>query len=684
MLTAPEFDELWTDLSAIVAEADLTEYLQQRIYEDSTHGLLGSDGEYVFSVDSVDRLVAPQPAVINNGRVLFAPNMEFELAGFNRLAAYEVSGGRLAWEIGGDRAETAGKFAGHFFLGPPLSSDGKLFALAEVQGELRLLVLETKPDGVEKIWSQPLVVPVLSIVNSEDRRRHGLIPACSQGVVVCPTGTGAVVAVDFASRRLLWSYRYDSTLAVPMPGQQPFPANIGRGNRQAIIESEGDGWRDGNAVIANGRVFITPTDSEEIHCLNFADGKLLWKSPREQGLLLAGADGERAVVVGQDRVDGLRSGDGQPLWSVHVTTPAGSGVWMADRYLLPLSSGEIASLDLATGRLLARSKLPDGQRPGNLAAVDGALLSLSAQGVIGFRGVADVESLIAARIAKNPQDAAALAARGELRLHRGEFETGLADLRTAIALKPEPYVKSVLAAALLEGLRTDFDRYRDSVPELERLTDNPQQRNEFLWLVAQGLKQQGEPVVSMQRLLPLMDGALNEFTAERFGSPWTAHTDRRLSGWFAELYRTASAKDRSEMDRLILARLPSDAAGDAKESLRRFLQVFGFHPAAVGARLRLAKQLDPDADPVTFHAEWSRLSEDTDPKIAGPATGVFGAGSCRGNGSTTRHCGWSRWSGGSRTSTATPANRAGNSPNACGGSPTLSPSPSFRSRGRKA
>ena len=38
-------------------------------------------------------------------------------------------------------------------------------------------------------------------------------------------------------------------------------------------------WIDASVSIVDGRVLVTPQESDALHCLNLADGKLLWKSP---------------------------------------------------------------------------------------------------------------------------------------------------------------------------------------------------------------------------------------------------------------------------------------------------------------------------------------------------------------------------------------------------------------------
>src|SRR5581483_3565574 len=172
--------------------------------------------------------------------------------------------------------------------------------------------------------------------------------------------------------------------------------------------------------IVGGRVLLTPRDSAELHCVDLLDGKLLWKRPRGSGLFVAGVVNDHAVVVQRNSLEAFAMSDGRPVWtsSVVIPPPAGRGLLLDRRYLLPLSTGEIATLDLDTGRILARSRLPEGQLPGNLAASHGALVSQSVRDLLGFASEPEIESQVASRLDKNPLDARALSWRGELRLHR--------------------------------------------------------------------------------------------------------------------------------------------------------------------------------------------------------------------------------------------------------------------------
>ena len=72
--------------------------------------------------------------------------------------------------------------------------------------EIRLVVLSAKTGKLD--WSQQLCVVEQSILQDPERRAGGATPSFADGVLVCPTSAGAVVAVDATTRNLLWGYQY--------------------------------------------------------------------------------------------------------------------------------------------------------------------------------------------------------------------------------------------------------------------------------------------------------------------------------------------------------------------------------------------------------------------------------------------------------------------------------------------
>ena len=102
------------------------------------------------------------------------------------------------------------------FLGAPLPINGKLYVLLEQSGILRLVCLDPKnlvavPGQTRKpalVWSQKLGRPNNSLPQDSIRRFQGATLAASEGIIICPTNSGAIVAVDTMSRSLLWAHAY--------------------------------------------------------------------------------------------------------------------------------------------------------------------------------------------------------------------------------------------------------------------------------------------------------------------------------------------------------------------------------------------------------------------------------------------------------------------------------------------
>ena len=88
----------------------------------------------------------------------------------------------------------------------------QLFVLADYRGEIKLLALQLRKtrDGdrivahPDVLWSQTLIAPNEGVVRFPLRRMAGLSPSYAGGVLLCPTTSGAIVAVDPARRLLLW------------------------------------------------------------------------------------------------------------------------------------------------------------------------------------------------------------------------------------------------------------------------------------------------------------------------------------------------------------------------------------------------------------------------------------------------------------------------------------------------
>ncbi len=558
-LTDGALTRLWTEINISAngpgvrnaneaINAALSAHARRRLFRDAAAGTLSSDGRTVFALEELDP--SNSNAVANAMRGMAEPTAT------NKLVAYDLAGGRMLWEVGGPRGAKPVELSGHFFLGPPLPLDGRLYCLAEVQGDLRLLVLEQTADrGAVKIdWSQTLVAVDRPVSSSPLRRLAGLSPSFADGILVCPTSSGAVIAIDIVRHLLLWGHPYTSTAAVD---SVEFAAPMFRRARTVSPSvddaDEKSRWVDSLPLIADGRAIVTPRDADVLLCLDLVDGRLLWSLPRGEWLYPACVVEGRVVLVGRDGLAAFQLSDGKPVdtFASIGVEPAGRGVRVGSRYFLPLANGEIATVDLNSGRILARAKLSEGRVPGNLIAGAGAIVSQSAGDLIAFAPLRDIETQIAEQLKADSQQAAALALRGELRLHRGDEAAGLADLRESLRRQPDPRVKSILAATLLAGLRGNAALVHDRAAELETLTYDPQQRNEFLRIYAKRLEEAGDRRGAFTQWMRMAETARFLNDLDPITSSHAVRTDRVVRARLVEMVEAASPEEREVFDAIV-------------------------------------------------------------------------------------------------------------------------------------
>lgn len=574
--------------------AHLFTLLQETLFRDVTWGSLSTDGRHVFAVVASDLSVAHSPERQRLlARVPAAPPPT------NKLIAYDLHGGRLLAEIGGPRDDPALPLGGYFFFGPPLVDRGRLFVLAEAAGVVQLLQLrmvDQPTPHFEMEWTQALAAPGRLLSEASLRRLAGMAPSAAGSLLICPTTAGLVVAVDPVQQRLCWGYQYDSL--EPARIIDPRQAALLRTSLALDTAEETTRWLEPYPVIAGGRVLLTPRDSDELHCLDLLTGTLLWKRPRGQNLMIAGVvDNQHVVLVGVNTLEALRLENGEPAWShpVSIPVPSGRGLLLGRRYLLPLSTGEIATVDLQDGRILARTRLEDGISPGNLAAGRTVLVSQSLRDLAGFAPESHLEAEIAARLSKNRLDPVALSRRGELRLHRGDLEAGLADLRLAFQTQADPQTSRALASALLQCLRIDFDKYHHTIEELDQLELDPSTRQEFLKLLAESLAERGRITESLKYYLRLIQSAVTDSSWLRIDDDLVARGDRFLQGRIASLYQQAQDAQRQELDAEIQRHLAAASEADLAVQ-RHLLRYLGHHPACVPLRQRVLEH-DLATDP---------------------------------------------------------------------------------------
>jgi len=614
-------------VSTNVNLSQLQMFLDQRLWRDMTAGTLSSDGKYVFAVEKLDYHNRGARYVNRFGQV-----QQTGLNASNQLMAFDARSGKLAWHIGGKEGDGEDqkplRLAGHFFLGPPLPLGEQLFCLADYRGEIRLLALEVRKErGADGkmhpkprlLWKQTLVFPNEGVTKFPLRRMAGLTPSYSGGVLVCPTTSGAVVAVDPARRLLLWGYVY--------------PMNTGTNSRTSRFTTRSRGlpsnpydaesrWLDAGVTIADNRAILTPRDSNELHCVNLVDGNLIWKRTRGSDLYVAAVFDGNLITVGANRINAIRISDGEQSWKqpTPLPAPSGRGFQTGRFYHIPLQTAEVATIDLKSGRILARTKTRSGTVPGNLVSADGLIVSQSVGRMMGFKPFDAIQQEIAAKLKTKANDAEALALRGEIRLRGGDEPGGLADLRKSIAVKPADRAKSLVASNLLEGLRLNFAEFRKFRPELENLLTTDAQRARYHHLLAAGLHEVGEHREAFLQYLKLAGPNTGRWKLQKLGGGLRVRGDRWLRSRIADVFAKSSKTEQRQLVTELQRQLDVAAKETGPVALRRFVNAFGRLPTTQNARLELTKRLNDDNNALELEFLLQALRTSPDLETAGYAT----------------------------------------------------------------
>ncbi|MEY4613888.1 MAG: hypothetical protein RL179_1861 [Planctomycetota bacterium] len=627
------------------------------LFENTSLGCLSSDGRNVFCVE--DLSVPPPPSANpymningiqnNNGR---APNKEVNDAIlFSKLQAYDLITGKLRWEIG-ERDEKSDLGDTHF-LGPPVPVSGKLYVLTEKQQELRLVTLD--PTTGKLLGIQTLVTTRDKLEQDVGRRTQAAHLAYGEGILVCPTNSGALLGVDLLTGSLVWAYMYRDKTESPESNDPNRPRINGmfprRGNSGLMNPSFNNQWKVTAPVIQDGKVIFTAPDARAIHCVNLRDGTKVWTQNRqEEDLYFGGVYAGQALVIGRKTCRGIDINNGNTTWTLETGVPSGLGVASDNIYYLPIKESnsakepEVCAIDVARGKILAHTRSRKTEIAGNLIFHEGAVISQTTSDVAVYPQLAIKLEQIDLLIKSNPNDPLGLTERGELRLNKGDLKGAIDDLKKVLAQNITPDIKDRARAKLFEAFTDYFQQdfnaaepflaeyealckvdVRAGAEEKERLeteAEGRRRRTNFLCLVAKGRESQG-------RLIDAFD-KYQEFAASSQSDDLISVLDEpsvRASGevWAQGRIAAMVAKATPENKKPLEAKIQSNweqllKKGPTLDELKKFVGFSGsLFDVGREARLKLAERLldDPAALLLAEQVLQPVLSES--PALAGRA-----------------------------------------------------------------
>jgi outer membrane protein assembly factor BamB len=455
-ILAIEFEtgkRLWLESS--VASAEPSELAgvgadgSDRVFDDATSGNLASDGRLVFAVEVAPESLSSIEAAVGGfgfGRGMGRPPSAW--SGGNVLRAYDLAnGGSLRWQFPETRRhEQADAIdSSTWFSGPPLVAGNELYVLVEEGGEVRLECRTTEDGHVR--WQQPLASyddrETITSSEARSRRLAGLTPSLVDGVVICPLGAGCVVAIDTATRSLLWSHTYARVTAED------------RGQGGASLAAAGEP----SAVLSDGFAVLAPYDAPGLFCLRVRDGKPAWPQLKRGRYRVAGVVDRRLIVLTDTAVESLDVATGNRVWRLplaDVGRPSGRGILTPSSYLLPLDTPEVVEIGLADGRIKGRSPSRGGTVPGNLVAHRGEIISRGIEFLEVFHQEAALESRIETARTGVPSSPWAAYWGGQVAIEHGDVKRGLDLVSQAVASHALKLPPGDFSATLVRALERDF------------------------------------------------------------------------------------------------------------------------------------------------------------------------------------------------------------------------------------
>ena len=587
--------------------------LGERIWDDYLFSSISSDGDRVYVIRDLTMSK-------NLGRDLFggfglpAGDPDSRSAGTNRLCAYELaSQGKLVWEV--DGAANRGELSGAFFLGAPLWVGQSLYSLAEIKSAVYLLAMDRRTGKLQ--WRQQLAGLEANILLDQQRRLQAAVPSYDSGVLVCPTGAGVVVGVDLAKQSLAWAYRYRTN---------PNPAKQLR-NRGRVVVAKSDHWSDAAIVIEDGRVIISPPESDDLHCLDLLSGKSLWKQKRGDFSWIAGIEEDLLLLVGKTKLSALNLLDGTAMWPEgplrlpEEALPSGRGFFSDGKYYLPLTSAEVVAVDLKTGSISGRARSRDGRVLGNLICHRNSVISQTGQQLECFDLVDVLRSNAQQQLSADPEDVTSLRILGEIAYNEGQLSQAVEFLERSLSGEAENLrTKEVLMECLKVALDEDFARYQDRLALLRELHESTGAgQDELLRIEAEGLFKTGELLGAAEACIELFQGTVltDQLQEMRRGH----QTD--LTCWMRcqmdLIWQEASPAEKEEIGLSFSTLLEKAESSSDRSELTNFVRCFGTLPLCEPALLQLAEGNLSAGQLLLAQQQFLSLIDSQDPAIRGAA-----------------------------------------------------------------
>ncbi len=238
------------------------------------------------------------------------------------------------WIVATRELDDDDPLAGCTFLGPPLPSNGAVFVLAETDRTISLLKFDARSGQL--LMMQPLCIVEASILSPTEAFRlpTSSLLTVANGLIICPTETGLLMAVDPLLGEIKWVQSYAN----------PQRNNVDRSHRDQL------GWSDPPHA-SGSSIYHLPRLSDDLLSINAQTGERQWQVARNEAKYIATVTASDVIVVGERWVRGIARNDGKTLWTSEVGVVSGRAAALQDAIVVPLKNGSVATVDLKTGQV---------------------------------------------------------------------------------------------------------------------------------------------------------------------------------------------------------------------------------------------------------------------------------------------------------------------------------------------
>lgn len=436
----------------------------ERILQDTIFSQIASDGKMVFCI--------PNPGVAtsaNDWQRYRSDRFESptDLRKYNEMCGINVAAeGALVWQVGGVSGGDESKLARTFFLGSPLPLDGSLYCICVQDQLVKLVVLDAINGSLQ--WEKELASTADSVDFTKDvvRRLAGATPSASDGIVVCPTGLNAIVAVDIGARSLKWGFQLSQPQRIPYSRISSLNGEFWKSYEKI--------WRDTSLKISDGSVVYTPVGSKELCCIDLRTGRSRWGTAhnkpkthkRLDSIYVAAVRNGEIILVAPGELRGVGIETGQILWKIPFRehgTVSGHGYAQGDSYYLPTTSKKLVRFDLGKGKK-SISKVVNTERVlGNLYPWNADIISVGLDHVAAYPcdlksqqifDIADANGKALDSVSWKPHTR--LAIKAQLELQQGNYPDAARLISEAYDQFPNSSYAGVLVEVLTEMFAVDF------------------------------------------------------------------------------------------------------------------------------------------------------------------------------------------------------------------------------------